>query len=140
MTRTRARARDRTGGGARGAGALDVISVGRKKFTPKKFLPLNLVLTFFRTDASVSAMSEHTLDDTQPLLLLSGPEREQIAEILDRRSNEVASFQSDVKQWTQGTVKEYPGSVELALTREVKRLRKLAGKIRPQYKEVEEED
>ena len=56
MTRTRARARDRTGGGARGAGAMDVISVGRKKFTPKKFSPLNLGLTLPRTGDSVSIM------------------------------------------------------------------------------------
>ena len=73
-------------------------------------------------------------------VVLTTSERNQIAEILDRRANDISSFQSDVRTWTGGTVKEYPGSVEMALSRETKRLRKLADKIRPPSQEDEEEE
>ena len=70
---------------------------------------------------------------------LTNSEREQIAEILTRRANDVASFKSDVKHWTGDTFKEFPGSVEMALTREINRLRKLADKVRPPASTEEEE-
>lgn len=65
--------------------------------------------------------------------ILSDSERKQIAYILERRANDIASFESAVKRQMPATVAEYdfPGSVELALTREITRLRKLAAKINP---------
>ena len=57
-------------------------------------------------------------------------EVEEILEILKRRANDVASFKDDVKTWTGGTFKEFPGSVEMALSREVNRLRELARKLK----------
>lgn len=53
-----------------------------------------------------------------------------IAEILGRRSNDVATFQEDVEKWTGSTFREFPGSVEMALTREVHRLRDLERRVR----------
>lgn len=52
--------------------------------------------------------------------------REQIAEILNRRANEIASFHDDYKR-----VGNHFGSVELALSREVDRLRRLADRVNP---------
>lgn len=63
---------------------------------------------------------------------LTASEREQIAEILDRRANEVASFSSEYKR----DGKHY-GSVDLALTREIDRLRKLSGRVNPPEPEDE---
>jgi len=59
-------------------------------------------------------------------LELTKSEKEQIAEILNRRANEIAGFSSDY----QRDGKHY-GSVELALTREIDRLRRLADKVNP---------
>lgn len=50
----------------------------------------------------------------------------QIAEILDRRANEIAMFSSDYRSDTK-----HHGSVELALSREIDRLRRLSDKICP---------
>lgn len=61
---------------------------------------------------------------------LTDPEREQIVEILSRRANEVASYSGEVRE-------KVPGSVELALTREIRRLRDLADKIAPETKKDE---
>lgn len=47
---------------------------------------------------------------------------EQIAEILERRANEVAGYYDDCCK----TAVSAPGSVEMALDREIKRLRRLA--------------
>lgn len=63
---------------------------------------------------------------------LTASEREQIAEILDRRANEVASFSLEYKR----DGKHY-GSVDLALTREIDRLRKLSGRVKPPETEDE---
>jgi len=73
---------------------------------------------------------------------LTESERRQIAEILERRANDIATFESAVKRHMPPNVQEYefPGSVELALTREIQRLRKLAAKIKPVSKEEEEEE
>lgn len=57
---------------------------------------------------------------------LTNSEREQIAEILNRRANEIAGFASDYRN----DAKHF-GSVELALTRETDRLRRLAERVNP---------
>lgn len=57
---------------------------------------------------------------------LTPSERSQIAEILDRRANEIAGFSDEYRR----DGKHY-GSVELALTREVDRLHRLADKVSP---------
>ena len=57
---------------------------------------------------------------------LTNTEQKQIAEILSRRANEIAGFAGDYKQ--DG---KHFGSVELALTREIERLRKLAIRVCP---------
>lgn len=66
---------------------------------------------------------------------LTSSEQEQISEILQRRANEIAGFSSDYKRDDN-----HFGSVELALTREIKRLRKLAVKVNPPEPEEYEED
>ena len=58
--------------------------------------------------------------------LLSDKDREQIAEILSRRANEIAGFSGDYRN----DPKHY-GSVELAMTREIGRLRRLADRVCP---------
>lgn len=50
----------------------------------------------------------------------------QIAEILNRRANEIAGFSADYRRDSN-----HFGSVELALTREIERLRRLALKVCP---------
>lgn len=57
---------------------------------------------------------------------LTKSERAQIAEILSRRANEIAGFSGDYR----GDPKHY-GSVELALSREIDRLRRLADRVSP---------
>ena len=57
---------------------------------------------------------------------LTPGERYQVAEILTRRANEIAGFSGDYRNDPK-----HFGSVELALTREVERLRKLASKVSP---------
>lgn len=57
---------------------------------------------------------------------LTRQDRKDIAEILDRRANEIAGFRTD---YAKGD--PHYGSVELALDREITRLRKLADKVRP---------
>ena len=64
---------------------------------------------------------------------LTKSERAQIAEILIRRANEIAGFSGDYRK--DGN---HFGSVELALTREVERLRRLADRVNPS--EPEDED
>jgi len=57
---------------------------------------------------------------------LTDSERKQIAEILIRRSKEVSGFSSEYRSKT-----DHFGSVELALTREIDRLRRLAERVNP---------
>jgi hypothetical protein len=52
--------------------------------------------------------------------------RRQIADILDRRANEIAGFAGEYRNRP-----EHYGSVELALTREIERLRRLSDQIAP---------
>ncbi len=57
---------------------------------------------------------------------LTKNERKQIAELLGRRANEIAGFSSDYRK--DGN---HFGSVELALSREIERLRRLADRVNP---------
>lgn len=66
---------------------------------------------------------------------LTKAEREQIAEILNRRANEVAGFSSDYR-----SKDDHFGSVELALTREINRLRRLAGRVNPPDADATEDE
>lgn len=54
-------------------------------------------------------------------------DREQIAEILQRRANEIAGFSDSYRRDDK-----HFGSVELALTREIDRLRRLADRVNPE--------
>lgn len=56
--------------------------------------------------------------------LLTVSEGEQMAEILKRRANEIASYLDENRV-------KLPGSVEMALTREMARLRSLKDRIEP---------
>ena len=62
---------------------------------------------------------------------LTEDECEQIAEILERRANDVATFQDDIEKRLKEPLVDYRGPVEMAIKREVSRLRKLAAKITP---------
>jgi hypothetical protein len=66
---------------------------------------------------------------------LTKREREQIAEILTRRANEIAGFYGDYR-----AKPEHYGSVELALSREIDRLRRLAERVNPPEPEGEEDE
>lgn len=57
---------------------------------------------------------------------LSKSDREQIADILNRRAGEIAGYSDDYRKDSN-----HFGSVELALTREIQRLRRLASKVNP---------
>lgn len=59
------------------------------------------------------------------MIELTKKEREQVAEILKRRANEIAGYQSDLR------IKQDLASVDFALEREIKRLRNLADKVNP---------
>lgn len=59
------------------------------------------------------------------MIELTKKEREQVAEILKRRANEIAGYQSDLRN------KQDLASVDFALEREIKRLRNLADKVNP---------
>lgn len=63
------------------------------------------------------------------MTILHQHEREEIAEILKRRANEVAKFSSEYQENPS-----HFGSVELALSREITRLRDLADRINPPEK------
>ena len=65
---------------------------------------------------------------------LTKGERAQVAEILTRRANEIASFHGDYRSRP-----EHYGSVELALSREIDRLRRLAERVNPPEPESEDE-
>lgn len=62
----------------------------------------------------------------QTMAELTKNERKQIAEILIRRSNEIAGFSDDYRKKP-----DHYGSIELALSREMGRLRRLADKVNP---------
>lgn len=58
---------------------------------------------------------------------------EQVAEILKRRANEIAGYLEENRA-------KVPGSVEMALTREMARLRTLKDRIEPPKSEPESTD
>jgi len=64
--------------------------------------------------------------EEQTMAELSKSERKQIAEILSRRANEIAGFKGDYQK-----SENHYGSVELALSREIQRLRRLEEKVNP---------
>ena len=64
---------------------------------------------------------------------LTKSERDQIGTILERRANEIAGFSSEYRNDPK-----YHGSVELALTREIERLRRLAERVNPAEPEADE--
>lgn len=61
-------------------------------------------------------------------------ERDQIGEILNRRANEIAGFHTEYVKKA-----EHFGSIELALSREIDRLRHLADRVNPAYPLDDEE-
>ncbi len=63
---------------------------------------------------------------------LTKTERAQIATILGRRANEIASFNDELRR-----TKDI-ASVEFALSLEIERLRRLADRVNPQEPEHEE--
>lgn len=68
------------------------------------------------------------------ILKLTDSDRHQISDILLRRANDIASFKSDLNRKVflpNSQIDEFPGSVEMALSREIARLRKLADKVMP---------
>lgn len=65
---------------------------------------------------------------------LTASEQKQISEILSRRANEIAKFSGDYQRNT-----EHHGSVELALSREIQRLRNLANRVNPPKPEEDDE-
>lgn len=64
---------------------------------------------------------------------LTKVDRQQIGEILVQRANEVAAYANDYRR-----DEKHFGSVELALTREVERLRGLAARVNPPEPEPED--
>lgn len=64
---------------------------------------------------------------------LTKAERQQIGEILKRRANEIAGFGDDYRRKP-----DHYGSVALALSREIDRLRRLADRVNPPEPEQEE--
>ena len=66
------------------------------------------------------------VDTENKMAELTKSERKQIAEILNRRANEIAGFSGDYRK--DGN---HFGSVELALSREIERLRRLADRVNP---------
>lgn len=66
---------------------------------------------------------------------LTKSEREQIAEILTRRAQEIAGYSDEYRR----DPKHY-GSVEFALTREIGRLRRLAERVNPPEPQEDDEE
>lgn len=65
---------------------------------------------------------------------LTPSDRSQIAEILERRSYEIASFSDEYRRDPK-----HHGSVEFALTREINRLRRLAERVNPNESDEDDE-
>lgn len=89
--------------------------------------------SLYHKDAWIAAAKAANKEITEAALMscdLTDVERSEISEILSRRANEVEEFCDGY------TRKEHFGSVELALTREIKRLRTLAGRVNPEQVEV----
>jgi hypothetical protein len=65
--------------------------------------------------------------------MLTKTERNQIGEILRRRANEIAGFDDAYRRQP-----EHYGSVELAMSREINRLRRLAERVDPPEPEADD--
>jgi hypothetical protein len=65
---------------------------------------------------------------------LTKSEREQIAEILERRANDIAGYK------LRNLKDDEPASVEFALTREISRLRRLAKRVNPLEPQEDDEE
>lgn len=61
---------------------------------------------------------------------LSGSECAEIADILGRRANELATFRTDLEADVGKKLNGFPGSVQLAIYREIDRLRSLQEKVK----------
>lgn len=64
---------------------------------------------------------------------------EAIQDILGRRANDVASFRDDLEKELGRKINGFPGSVEMALSREVQRLRELRDKLQAPFTVEDEE-
>ena len=71
---------------------------------------------------------------TSTISILTLTEREQIAEILKRRANDIASYKM------RHLKDDEPASVEFALSREISRLRRLAERVNPREPEGDGEE
>jgi hypothetical protein len=69
------------------------------------------------------------MTDTDKYPELTHHERDEVVEILRRRANDVATFKKDLERAAGDKIGVFPGSVEFALSREVDRLRLLAGRV-----------
>lgn len=103
-----------------------------KAETNQQFWPVG---TNLLTAAQARQMIEHMLvgvklpdsqTDVKTMSELAESELQQIAEILDRRANEIAVFYDEYRR--NGA---HHGTVELALDREIRRLRRLADRAAP---------
>ena len=73
--------------------------------------------------------------EEQTMAELTKNERKQIAEVLDRRANEIAGYSDDYRKNPN-----HFGSVELALIREIGRLRNLADRVNPPEPTEDDDD
>lgn len=71
---------------------------------------------------------------------LTRADRLAIAEILGRRANEIATFKYDLEKAAGKTIDAFPGSVGMALSREMKRLRRLADLVKPPAEPQEDDE
>jgi len=69
------------------------------------------------------------MSDTDKYPELTHHERDEVVEILTRGANDVATFKNDLERAAGDKIGVFPGSVELALSREVGRLRLLARRV-----------
>ena len=67
-------------------------------------------------------------------------DRRAISEILSRRANDIATFKWDLEKEAGKKIDGFPGSVEMALSREMKRLRRLSDLVKPPAEPEEDED
>lgn len=77
--------------------------------------------------------------EDHPAITITPADGRQIAELLKRRADDIATFKYDLEKTTGQKLNSFPGSVELALSREITRLRMLADKVSPPTPEEAEE-
>jgi hypothetical protein len=71
---------------------------------------------------------------------LTRTDRLAIAEILSRRANDIATFKWDLEKAGGAKIDAFPGSVEMALSREMKRLRRLSDLVKPPAEPQEDDE